>query len=68
MKGWQTTAQEDRPLGCQLQQQDMPPGGQTCRWASLQEGITWKAAAMPLGDGIKCKTCHGDPRMILHAH
>ena len=24
--------------------------------------------AMALGDGTKCKTCFGGPRMILHAH
>ena len=30
--------------------------------------ITLKAFAMALGDGIKCKTCFGGPRMILHAH
>ena len=30
--------------------------------------ITLKAFAMALGDGTKCKTCFGGPRMILHAH
>ena len=30
--------------------------------------ITLKAFAMALGDGTKCKTCFGVPRMILHAH
>ena len=30
--------------------------------------ITLRAFAMSLGDGTKCKTCFGGPRMILHAH
>ena len=30
--------------------------------------ITLKAFAMASRDGTKCKTCFGDPRMILHAH
>ena len=30
--------------------------------------ITLKAFAMALGDGTKCKSCFGGPRMILHAH
>ena len=30
--------------------------------------ITLKAFAMASGDGAKCKTCFGGPRMILHAH
>ena len=31
--------------------------------------ITLKAISMAsLGDGTKCKTCFGGPRMILHAH
>ena len=30
--------------------------------------ITLKAFAMASGDGTKCKTCFGGPRMILHAH
>ena len=29
--------------------------------------ITLKAFAMASGDGTKCKTCFGGPRMILHA-
>ena len=29
--------------------------------------ITLKAFAMASGDGTKCKTCSGGPRMILHA-
>ena len=30
--------------------------------------IVLKAFAIALGDGTKCKTCFGGPRMILHAH
>ena len=30
--------------------------------------ITLKAFAMASGDGTKCKTCLGGPRMILHVH
>ena len=30
--------------------------------------ITLKAFAMASGDGTKCKTYFGGPRMILHAH
>ena len=30
--------------------------------------ITLIAFATALGDGTKCKTCFGGPRMILHAH